>query len=64
MVDAIDISSHETAVSKGDLLGWFNMGSTVILVLPHASGEWTDELYTGSTVRMGQAIGSYTVEAL
>lgn len=60
-VDAIDLSSHDTTVRKGDLLGWFNMGSTVILVLPDASCEWADELRSGTTVRMGQAIGNYAV---
>jgi phosphatidylserine decarboxylase len=44
-------------VNKGDLLGWFNMGSTVILLLPPDSCELSSELGTGQDVRMGQAIG-------
>ena len=44
-------------VNKGDLLGWFNMGSTVIILLPPGSGEFSSELGPGTNVRMGQAIG-------
>ncbi len=59
MVDTIDISGHETRVQKGDLLGWFNMGSTVILLFPDGACEWDDALEPGHTLRMGEAIGRY-----
>ncbi len=42
--------------ATGDEIGRFNMGSTVILLLPKQSVAWLDELDTGSTVRMGQAL--------
>lgn len=45
-------------VSKGDLLGWFNMGSTVILLLPPGAVSWQDTFAAGSSCRMGQAIGT------
>ena len=51
----LDQSDAATTVKLGDLLGWFNMGSTVIVVLP--DGAWNDDLVPGATVRMGQAIG-------
>ena len=51
----VEQSGADTTVKLGDLLGWFNMGSTVIVVLP--DGTWNDELLPGATVRMGQAIG-------
>lgn len=51
----LDQSDAATTVKLGDLLGWFNMGSTVIVVLP--DGAWHDDLVPGTTVRMGQAIG-------
>lgn len=44
-------------VAKGDLLGWFNMGSTVIILLPDGRGEWSDSMHAGKTLRMGEAIG-------
>ena len=58
VVDVIDLGGHDTSVRKGDLLGWFNMGSTVILLLPDGAGEWRDDLAAGDTVRMGESIGT------
>jgi len=46
-----------TLIEKGGLLGWFNMGSTVILLLPDGAGEWADSLLPGRIVRMGENIG-------
>jgi len=57
VVDVLDISSHPVGVAKGDLLGWFNMGSTVILLLPAGACDWDDDLEPGHTVRMGEEIG-------
>ena len=57
VVDVLDISTHPAAVARGDLLGWFNMGSTVILLLPAGACEWDDDLEPGKTVRMGEEIG-------
>ena len=56
-VDVLDLGSHPTQVEKGDLLGWFNMGSTVILLLPKDTCEWDDDLEPGETLRMGEEIG-------
>jgi phosphatidylserine decarboxylase len=61
IVDTIDISQHSTSVKKGDLLGWFNMGSTVILLLPDNSGEWRVDLEPGTTLRMGESIGGFPI---
>jgi len=63
VVEVLDLSRHPTAVGKGDLLGWFNMGSTVILLLPDGVAEWRDDLGPGDTVRMGEAIGTITAPA-
>lgn len=43
---------------KGELLGWFNMGSTVIILLPPATCEIHPETVPGLQLRMGQSIGS------
>jgi len=59
VVEVINLSTHPTTVAKGDLLGWFNMGSTVILLLPGRSGSWHDNLEPGATLRMGEAIGAF-----
>lgn len=45
-------------VDKGDLIGWFNMGSTVILLFPHGASSWEEQFVSGKSVRMGEAIGS------
>jgi phosphatidylserine decarboxylase len=37
-------------------MGRFNMGSTVILVLPPGTTQWNAELRTGTTIRMGQPL--------
>lgn len=58
VVDVLDLSLHDTQVAKGDLLGWFNMGSTVIIVLPDGVAEWDGNLDPGDTLRMGEAIGT------
>ena len=50
-------SAASTTLEKGDLLGWFNMGSTVIMLMPDGAGEWDDKLVSGTTLRMGEVIG-------
>ena len=41
----------------GAEIGRFNMGSTVIMLLPPGSAAWADALGPGSPLKMGQAIG-------
>jgi phosphatidylserine decarboxylase len=57
VVEVLDLSKQATTVQKGDLLGWFNMGSTVILLMPPGICEWDDDLQAGETLRVGEAIG-------
>lgn len=57
MVQPLDNTESSRDVNKGDLLGWFNMGSTVIMLLPATTYEWSDKLIPGSTVDMGRSIG-------
>lgn len=42
---------------KGEEMGRFNMGSTVILLFADSGVNWSDDLVPGATVRMGRAIG-------
>jgi phosphatidylserine decarboxylase len=57
IVEVLDLSAHPTGVDRGDLLGWFNMGSTVILLMPEGTCAWDDDLDPGATLRMGEDIG-------
>jgi phosphatidylserine decarboxylase len=43
---------------RGDALGCFNMGSTVIVLLAPGVGEWQAQLTAGSVLRAGQHIGA------
>jgi phosphatidylserine decarboxylase len=58
VVESLDIRSAPRALKKGDLLGWFNMGSTVILLLPEGVARWHESLHSGEAVRIGEAIAS------
>ena len=55
---ALDYRDTPAQVAKGDLLGWFNMGSTVIVLLPPGQCRWHESVSAGTTVRMGEAIGT------
>ncbi len=58
VVDVLDLSAHDRTVAKGDLLGWFNMGSTVI-VLSSGGVDWGADMQPGETLRMGEPIGRF-----
>jgi len=57
-VDVLDLSSHSRNVRKGDLLGWFNMGSTVIVLLPKDVCAWREDFSHGVATRVGEVIGA------
>lgn len=46
-------------VAKGDELGVFEMGSTVILLFQKGRVKWADGITEGSVVRMGSRIGEW-----
>jgi phosphatidylserine decarboxylase len=56
----LDASRAALNLEKGAELGRFNMGSTVILLLPPGSSEWLHGLAPGSSVRVGQALARLT----
>lgn len=58
VVENLDLRGHSTAIDKGELLGWFNMGSTVVLLMPPGAVRWDDALAEGAGVVMGRPIGS------
>lgn len=56
--DVLPLEAHPRTVEKGELLGWFNMGSTVIVLLPaDAGGDWVPGFDGGSRLKVGQRIG-------
>jgi phosphatidylserine decarboxylase len=52
----LDTGRAPMRLERGAELGRFNMGSTVILLLPRGTAEWLPQLQPGSTVRVGQTI--------
>ena len=52
-----------TALPKGAEMARFNMGSTVILLLPPGMGAWEEDLADRSVLRVGQTIGRLAAAA-
>jgi phosphatidylserine decarboxylase len=48
----------DTTLAKGAEMARFNMGSTVILLLPPGAAQWQDTLAAGRVLRMGERIGT------
>lgn len=57
---ALDFTSARLRQDKGAEMGRFNMGSTVILLLPPGRTEWLAPLTAGAPVRVGQALARVT----
>ncbi len=53
----LDDSRAPLRLEKGVEMGRFNMGSTVILILPPDTIDWLPGLRAGAPVRMGQTLG-------
>ncbi|MAD92042.1 MAG: phosphatidylserine decarboxylase [Gammaproteobacteria bacterium] len=58
VVEVLDLSNYPSKIKKGDLLGWFNMGSTVILLMPKDFCKFSNNLLQGATLQMGMEIGN------
>jgi phosphatidylserine decarboxylase len=54
---ATRLPPQQVSLEKGEELGRFNMGSTVILLFQKDRARWHDELRAGAAVRLGQSIG-------
>jgi phosphatidylserine decarboxylase len=46
-----------TELARGDYLGHFNMGSTIIFIGPPGALRWEPAVANGQTIRMGERIG-------
>jgi len=49
---------QEISLDKGEELGRFNMGSTVILLFQRDRARWHADIRAGATVKLGQSLGS------
>jgi phosphatidylserine decarboxylase len=52
------LPAQEVSLEKGEELGRFNMGSTVILLFQRDRARWLGEVRGGAIVRLGQSLGS------
>lgn len=50
-------SSIHTSFKKGDELGYFKLGSTVVLLFAKDAIQWLDTLQAGDSTQVGQIIG-------
>ena len=53
--------SSPRTIAKGDLLGWFNMGSTVVILFQDGAVDWLEAVETGSTTRVGRPLAHHRV---
>lgn len=60
-ISTFDYSDIQNTYKKGEEMGRFNMGSTVILLTP-PNVEWLPQFRAGQVVKMGEAIGSFTID--
>jgi len=51
-----DYSGDSINFAKGDEIGRFKFGSTVILLFPQQTIEWSEKVKPYATVKMGEAI--------
>jgi phosphatidylserine decarboxylase len=56
----LDAGRADLTLARGAEVGRFNMGSTVILLLPAGRAEWRPTLAPRSTVRVGEALARLT----
>jgi len=60
LAQALDptLFANTPSVDKGEMIGWFNMGSTVILLLPPQNEDCLSGLAKGDSVKVGEKIGN------
>ena len=56
----LDASRAALTLEKGAEMGRFNLGSTVILLLPPGRSRWLDSLAPGSAIRVGETLARLT----
>jgi phosphatidylserine decarboxylase len=53
----VNYKDGQVNLKKGEEMGRFNMGSTIILLFPAGKARWQTDCQSGQTVRMGQTLG-------
>jgi phosphatidylserine decarboxylase len=53
-----DYQTKNITLKKGDQMGTFNMGSTVVLIFSKDAINFSDTLHNQKPVKMGQVIGA------
>lgn len=48
---------HAVSFAKGEEMGRFRLGSTVVMVMPEGSVRWNADQIAGKQIRMGEAFG-------
>jgi phosphatidylserine decarboxylase len=61
IISNFDYADTKKTYKKGEEMGRFNMGSTVILLTP-PNVEWLSKFQAGQVVKMGEAIGHFAIE--
>lgn len=53
----LELGHSATELKRGDPLGWFNMGSTVVLVFENGCFDTDSAMTSGKKVKMGEQLG-------
>ena len=53
-----DYPAGKIQLQRGEEMGRFNMGSTVVLLFPENTIQWHKDLHSGQQVKMGEALAS------
>jgi phosphatidylserine decarboxylase len=59
---SVPVDPPPRVLQRGEEMGRFNMGSTVIVLFERDAGRWHSGLGPGDPVRMGQPIGTLTAD--
>lgn len=59
--DAANLKSPHFHFAKGDEMGYFQLGSTVIVLFANPQLTWQQEIRAEATVKFGQLLGNYMV---
>ena len=56
-INTITVTNTKMQMKKGEELGYFSFGSTIILLFEAESFSASSTIYQGKSVEMGQALG-------